>query len=205
MSDSTPSTPTLSADEVATKIDQLDTNTNKLGVLERETLELLLEAAGKHQKIDEEYSPRINSLLRQIQEQFGSLAPLAEALRIHILPKDKKTADRLTGSHSWKNAYSVHYTLSEEEIVANIKAKGRTFSQRFLRTIPSRVLDKNAIKLKDNRALVAEIDGLEPAEGEAYYVTPASVFTMTGSRDLTKFEGIPLPSLLKELLCNPEA
>lgn len=206
MSDSTPSTtPTLSAEEVAAKINQLDTDTNKLGVLERRALELLLEAAGKHQEIDEEYSPRINSLLHQIQEQFGSLVPLAEALRSHILDKDKKTADRLTGSHSWKSSYSVGYLLPEEQIIANIKALGRGFSGRLLRTVPCRVLDKNAIKLKDNKELVAQIEGLEPIVSEAYYVTPASVFTMTGSRDVTKFMGIPLPALLKELLRNPEA
>ena len=198
MSDTTPS-------NLPVDIDRLDTETARLGQLETDLMELLNMLARKHQELDEEFAPRVNSLLRETQDKFNSIRELAEATRLGILPKDKKSARRFTGHHAWRSTTLVDYVDSDEEIVSRIKAMGPRFYLKLLRTVPARVIDRNACKLSANEHLISQVEGISVRKGESYAVTPTGGFTMTTSRDLTKLEGLPLPAVLEAILREPEA
>jgi phage host-nuclease inhibitor protein Gam len=195
----------LSQSTLPSDVDTLDTETSRLGQLENELLEVLHDLAKKHQELDREYVSTVNSLLREIDAKFKAIHTLAESSRGAIVPKDKKSAHRLTGNHAWRNSTSVAYDLADDELIERIKTMGQGVSRKLLRTVPSRVIDKNACKLSANEAIVASVDGIRVEKGEAYSVTPTGGFTMTTSRDITKLEGIPLPAVLEAILRDPEA
>jgi phage host-nuclease inhibitor protein Gam len=188
----------------STNVDALDTETARMGQAQTELLELLTELARKHQELDVEYAPRVNALLREIQAKYSNIQTLAEVVRAAILPKDKKSAKRLTGAHAWRSTTTVEYDEDEAALVKRIQALGPRFRNKLLRTVPSRVLDKNACKLSVNENLITEVEGITVHKGESYAVTPNGGFTMTSSRDVTKLEGLPLPAILEAILRDPE-
>lgn len=190
----------------AANLDQLDATSARLGQIQSELMRLLLECAEKHQALDAEYAPQINSLAREAQETFLRAKAHADAARPNLLKRGSKTAQRLTGRHSWRSVTRVGWEMSDEELHDILKGLGQRFARRFVRRVRSWEINRNAFNLKDNRELVAQIPGVTLSDSEEYSLTPSGGVPMSTAQPWwPMIEGLPLPEVARLIFRGPEA
>ena len=186
-------------------LDTLDDLTRRLAEVQAQILEIVAESLIDYQAVDAKHSPKLNPLYRQAQELFDEAHAIAKAHRAELLPRERKSAKRNSGTLGWRANPHVVKHVSTDVLVSRIKAMGQTVSRKLLRRTVSWDLRLESVKAAINKELVASIDGLEVIRTDEFYVDPKNGLRMSTAKPYwPNLEGVTGSPALGRLFLDPD-
>ena len=180
------------ADATSTEpLDRLDMLINEIVNDQATVLQIAAASLAAHQVVDAQYAPQLNPLFRRIWANFLEVQSIATTHAKDILPKDKKSSRRSTGTVGWRANAEVVMNVGLDEMIKRIKEQGQTISRKFLRRKFAWELRLGNIKAIENADDVTKVAGLEVSRLDDFYIEPHNGFRLSTANPLwPTLEGI---------------
>ena len=186
-------------------LERLDDLNAQLGNVQLELIQLLAAAGAKHQAIDAEYAPELNPRYQQAQALFDEIQGLSNAQRSNLLVKDKKSAKRNTGTVGWRSTPRLVLHVTEDELIARLRAMPQSISRRFVRVVRRHELNRDALLSSVNAELVASLEGVDIDRSDDFYAHPsAGVRMSTTAPYWPTLQGLSGPQALNTVLSKTD-
>lgn len=189
-------TTTPSADPFI-RIDELTTLLSKL---HNQISAICAEANRQHAETDERFARPLGEALKAAQEAFDELHRLSEAHRTKLLPRDKKSARRPTGTIGWRSVPRVIKSVTDDELIERIRNMGLSTYRKLVRRTVRYEINNNALITLANREIVEQIPGLTLDRKDDFYARPTGGYRMSSAEKWwPRMEGLPTTYVLHAL------